>query len=456
MDMEKVLQNASSPSLLLIGLSLGYFMVLLDMTVVNVALPAIHADLGGGILDLQWVVNAYTIVFAGLLLSMGVCADRLGAKRVYIGGLILFLAASAASAAVSSTGALIVMRAILGVGGAALLPASLALLSHTYPAPAGRAKALGIWTAVTGAAMAAGPVVGGILADSFGWRSIFLLNVPIAGISLLLTGLLARETARSAQAGFDMGGQITIFAAIAALSFSLMEGQNAGWSSPVILGSFGLAFLCAILFVIIEAKGASPLFPLPLFRNATVSAGLIAGLVINFGLSGVLFVLPLFFQQVQGLSAHAAGLSLLPMMLPLAFNPIVTGRIVSRIGAQIPMTAGFSLGAAGTFLLAWTNHNTSYAWTFIGLLLIGFGVSLTIPALMAAVISSVPREQAGAVSGALNASRQLGSVIGVALLGAFVSGSQSFNAGMRVSLILIAFILFGGALLAVAVFGKTR
>ncbi|NIK68272.1 MULTISPECIES: MFS transporter [unclassified Paenibacillus] len=455
--MEKALQQVSGRSgLLLLGLSLGYFMVLLDMTVVSVALPAIHEDLGGGLIDLQWVVNAYTIVFAGLLLSMGVYADRLGAKRVYVGGLILFFAGSAASAVVSDIGALIALRAILGIGGAALLPASLSLLSHAYPVPGERAKALGIWTAVTGAAMAAGPVIGGILSDSFGWRSIFLLNVPLAAISLLLTYLLADETPRSAHKGFDAGGQVSVLASIAALSFSLMEGQYYGWSSPVILGTFGLAILCMILFVFLEAKGRAPLFPLSLFRNGTVSAGLVAGMAINVGLSGVLFVLPLYFQQSKGLSAHAAGLSLLPMMLPLAFNPILTGRIVSRIGARTPMAAGFGLGAAGTLLLAWAASGTSYAWTFIGLILIGFGVSLTIPSLMAAVMSSAPREQTGAVSGAVNASRQLGSVLGVALLGAVLNGSQSFLSGMRLSFILIAILLSGGSVLTLAVFGKKR
>ncbi|MCM3626597.1 MFS transporter [Paenibacillus glycanilyticus] len=448
------LQSVFGRSGLLLGLSLGYFMVLLDMTVVSVALPAIHADLGGGIIDLQWVVNAYTIAFAGCLLSMGLFADRLGAKRVYISGILLFLAASGASAAAPSAGLLIGLRAILGIGGAALLPASLALLAYAYPSPAERAKALGIWTAVTGAAMAAGPVIGGLLADSFGWRSIFLLNIPIAGISLLLTCFLARETPRSVQRSLDLGGQITAIAGIAALSFALMEGQIYGWRSPAILGSMGLAVFSAILFVLIEAKGTAPLFPLSLFRNTTVSAGLLGGMAVNLGLSGVLFILPLFFQQVQELSAHTAGLSLLPMMLPLAFNPILTGRMVSSFGAKMPMTAGFSLGAGGTLLLAWTNLNTSYAWTFMGLLLMGIGVSLAIPSLMAAVMSSVEKERTGAVSGALNASRQMGSVLGVAWLGAVLGDGHRFIEGMHESFILITVILTGGALLSFAVIGK--
>ncbi|KRF03409.1 MFS transporter [Paenibacillus sp. Soil766] len=442
--------------LLLLGLSLGYFMVLLDMTVVSVALPAIRAELGGGISGLQWVVNAYTIVFASFLLSMGAFADKLGAKRVYTGGLALFLAASAISAAVSTLGALIGLRTILGIGGAALMPASLTLLAHAYPGPAERARALGSWAAVTGAAMAAGPVVGGLLVDSFGWRSIFLLNVPLAGISLIMTFLFVRETDRKPRKSFDFWGQITVIVAIAALSFGLMEGETYGWNSPVIFASFSLALLSAILFLIVEAKGKTPLLPLRLFRNATVSAGMLAGMAINIGLSGILFVLPLFFQQTRGLSAHIAGLALLPMMIPLALNPILTGRIVGRIGARIPMTLGFSLGAVGTLLQVWTEVNTSYVITMIGLLLIGFGVSFTIPSLMAAVISSVPKEQTGAVSGALNSSRQLGATLGVAILGSILSGSKSFIDGMHMSLIVTTIILFGGSLLSFAFIGRKQ
>lgn len=442
-------------ALLLLGLSLGYFMVLLDMTVVSVALPAIRADLGGGIAGLQWVVNAYTIVFAGLLLSMGTIADKLGAKRVYISGLVLFLIASAISTAVPSLGALIGLRAILGVGGAALLPASLTLFAHTFPEPAQRARALGIWAAVTGIAMAAGPVIGGLLVDSLGWRSIFLLNVPLAVISLIMTSQFVNETIRNPRQSFDLAGQVSAITAIVALSFALMEGEAYGWNSPVIWGAFSLALLCAIVFLMVEAKGKTPLLPLRLFRNPTVTAGMIAGMAINIGMSGILFILPLFFQQLRGLSAHMAGLALLPMMIPMAFNPIFAGRIVGRIGARIPMTIGFSLAALGTLLQVWVDVTTSYALTLIGLLLIGFGMSFTIPSLMAAVISSVPKEQTGAASGALNSSRQLGATLGVAILGSILNGNESFIAGMHMSLVVTTVILFGGSILSFAFIGRT-
>ncbi|MDR9856110.1 MFS transporter [Paenibacillus sp. VCA1] len=460
--MEKAMQIKTgsrrrlAKALLIAGLSLGYFMVLLDTTVVNVAPPAIRADLGGGISGLQWVVNAYTIVFAGFLLSMGGLADKLGARRVYVGGLILFLAASALSAAASSLGMLIALRAVLGVGGAALTPASLTLIAHAFPEPSARARALGVWAAVTGIAMAAGPVVGGLLADSFGWRSIFLLNVPLAVIGLAIVLPLGAETARKRRR-LDWTGQWTAVTAIAALSFALMEGPVYGWASPVVMAAFVLALLGAVLFVRAETKGADPLLPFGLFRDATVSAGMFAGMAVNIGLSGVLFVMPLFFQQTLGLTAHAAGLVLLPMTVPLAFNPIVTGRVVSRIGARIPMTSGFLLAAIGTFMQLRIVYGSGYAVPLIGLFLIGLGVSFTIPALMTAVIGAAPQEQTGAVSGALNSSRQLGATLGVALIGSIIGGSPSPAAGMRLALSVTAVILFAGSLLSLTFIGrKTR
>lgn len=436
-----------SMTLLLVGLSLGYFIVLLDMTVVSVALPAIRRDLGGGISGLQWVVNAYTITFAGLLLSMGAIADKWGAKRIYLIGLSLFLAASAISAAAQTLGSLIALRAILGVGGAAIMPASLSLIAHAFPDPSMRAKALGIWASVTGTAMAAGPIVGGILVDSFGWRSIFILQVPIAAISLFMTWRLFDETIGNKQRSIDLAGQFTAIAAITGLSFVLMEGGEWGWDSPIIIFASGVALLGAVLFVLVEAKSISPLLPLHVFQHSTVSAGMLAGLAINFALSGILFILPLFFQQIRGDAASIAGLSLLPLTLPLAFNPILTGKIVARIGAKLPMTAGFVFCAIGVLLLSRVNANTGYTITLFGLLLTGFGISFTIPSLIAAVISSLPKELSGVASGALNTSRQLGAMLGVAVMGTLLSINDTFTSGMRLAFLLtIVILLAGGAL----------
>lgn len=440
----------------LLGISLGYFMVLLDTTVVNVALPAIHADLGGRIANLQWVVNAYTIVFAGLLLSMGTMTDKWGAKRVFIGGLLLILAASVIAAAVTSLATLIIIRAVLGIGGAALLPASMTLIAHAFPEPSERARALGIWAAVTGIALAAGPVVGGLLVDSLGWRSIFLLNIPIALVSVVLTWRLIHDTTRNPQRSLDFAGQLFAILSIAALSFAMMEGETYGWVSPWIMGSFGTALVCMVLLIIVESRKREPLFPLHLLRNSTLSAGMVAGMIVNIGFSGILFVVPLFFQQVRGLSAHTAGLSLLPMMIPMAINPIITGRIVSRIGPKVPMTAGFGFAAIGTWLLVGMDENASYWLIAAGLLLLGYGISLTLPSLVAAVISSAPKEQMGIASALLNSSRQLGATLGVAMMGMSVSAHVSFLSGMHAILIVIVILLFSGSFLSYRLVGRER
>ncbi len=224
----------------------------------------------------------------------------------------------------------------------------------------------------------------------------------------------------------------------------------------VIIAAFSVAVLSIVVFLTVEAKGKTPLLPLRLFRNTTVSVGMVTGMAINIGLSGILFVLPLFFQQARGVSAHIAGLSFLPLTLPLAFNPIVTGRIVGRIGARLPMTFGFSFAALGMLVQVWSDINTSYILTLIGLLLIGFGVSYTIPALMTAVLSSVSKEQVGTVSGALNSIRQFGATLGVAIIGSILSASSSFITGMHLSLIAVSVVLFGGSLLSFAFIGRDK
>ncbi|WP_217593095.1 MFS transporter [Cohnella sp. GbtcB17] len=442
---------------LLIGLSLGYFMVLLDTTALGVALPAIRADLGGGLSGLQWVANAYTIVFAGLLLSMGALADRLGAKRVYAAGLAVFLAASALCAASPTLGALIGFRAVLGVGGAALLPASLALLAQSYPERAARARALGIWAATTGAATALGPVVGGLFADGLGWRSIFLINVPLAAVSLIVVGRLAGpDGVGRSRRSLDPAGQATCIAAIASLAYALTEGQTRGWTSPVVLGAFGLFALALAGFAAAESRGRSPLLPLRLVASPTVSAGMLAGLLVNVGLSGVLFALPIYFQQARGYEAHAAGLALLPMTIPLAFNPILTGRIVGRLGPRLPMTAGFALCAAGVLTIAAATGESGYGAYLIGLLFVGFGISLAIPSLMAAVMAASPPEWTGAASGALNASRQLGATLGVVLTGAFLGHAGSTDAGIRQGFVALGLVLAAGTILVWTRIGRER
>lgn len=456
--------NPPRRRLLLLGLSFGYFMVLLDTSVVNVALPAIRADIGGGLSGLQWVVNGYTLTFAALLLTMGALADRYGGRRVFIVGTWAFLAASLLTMFSPNLGLLIALRVLLGVAGAALLPSSMAVIATTYSDPAQRARALGSWAAITGVALAAGPLVGGVLTDALGWRSIFAINVPVALVSVLIVRALAPETKLNSGRGIDLPGQISAVLALGAFTFGVIQSEDAGWGSPQILAAFGLATAAAVAFIVFESRPAGPrgpMLPLRLFGNATFSASVFDGLLANFGLSGLLFVMSLYFQQDRGLSALAAGCAFLPLTLPTAFNPVYTGRLVARYGPRIPSVVGFSLMTIGAAVVAAAVEVASSnivrdVLIGVGLLVFGFGVSFAIPSLVTATVGSTPKEQAGIGSGALNSARQTGAVVGVAVLGSIFHAASHQEHGTRLALIVACGALFVGLLLAVGFIGRSR
>lgn len=446
--------------LLLLGLSLGYFMVLLDTTVVTVALPAIGEDLSGSLTGLQWVSNGYTLAFAALLLTAGVLSDRYGGRRVFLTGLSLFGVLSGACALAGSLGELIALRALLGVSGALLLPTSLAVLAHTYTEPAARARALGAWAAISGSALASGPLLGGLLTDVFGWRAVFVVNVPVALVGVVLTTKHAPAGARRATRGVDLPGQISAALALTALTWALVEAGPQGLASAQVLGGCAVFVAAGSLFLLVErraeAANRTPMLPSALFRERTFSAGLFAGLLVNFGLSGVLFVLSLFFQEAHGYSALAAGLAFLPLTLPTAFNPLFTGRLVSRVGARGPAVAGFLMMGAGALVqsASTADSTVSFIVMCVGLLILGFGVSFAIPPLMTAIVGSVAEEQAGIASGALNAARQTGAVMGVAVLGAVAGNGASVASGTRLALVVAGVVLLAGAGVVAAYVGR--
>ncbi|MEV3859276.1 MFS transporter [Streptomyces sp. NPDC050095] len=436
---------------LLIGLSLGYFMVLLDTTIVSVALPAISSDLHIGLSGLQWVTNGYTITFAALLLTAGWLSDRFGGRKVFLWGLALFGILSGITAASNTLGMLVALRLALGVAGALLLPASLAVITNAYTVPAERARAVGNWAAITGAALAAGPLIGGALTDSVGWRAIFLVNVPLALVSFIITAKLAPETARKQRSSLDVPGQISSVVAIASLSYALIEGPDKGWGTPAVLIGFGLTLIGAIVFLAAEKRaGDAAMLPLRMFRSRGFSTSLTVGLFANFGLSGLLFVLALYFQESRGYSSFTSGLAFLPLTLPTAFNPMFTGRLVGRIGPRRPATIGFVLMGIGALLQAPFTGDSALALTatIVGLFAFGCGVSFALPALVAGMASSVPPEFAGIGAGALNSARQVGASLGVAALGVIL-GLASTNAdGTRWTLIVSGTVLLIGGLIA--------
>jgi MFS transporter, DHA2 family, methylenomycin A resistance protein len=446
--------TAGPPSrTLLIGLALGYFMVLLDLTIVSVALPDIARGLDVGLSGLQWVTNGYTITFAALLLTGGWLADRLGGRRVFLCGVAAFGVLSAVSAAAPDLTSLVVLRLALGVAGALLLPASLAVITTAYRDRAARARALGYWAAITGAALAAGPVAGGVLTGTFGWRAIFLVNVPLAVVSVVITARLAPDTARTPRGGLDVVGQACAVIALGALSYGLIEGPERGWLDGLVLAAFGLAVAAVVAFLIAESRaGDAAMLPLRMFNNAGLAAALGAGLLANFGVSGLLFVLSLFLQDSRGYSTLGAGLAFLPLTLPTAVNPIYTGRLVGRIGPRLPATLGFVLMGAGALVQAPCTGNSAaaVAGTALGLLLFGFGVSFALPALVAGVAGTVAPEYAGIGAGALNSARQVGASLGVAVLGVVLSVAPSTAAGTRSALIASGAVLLAGALITAA------
>ncbi|MFB6893578.1 MFS transporter [Kitasatospora sp. NPDC056327] len=436
---------------LLIGLSLGYFMVLLDMTIVSVALPAIADYLDVGLSGLQWVTNGYTITFAALLLTAGWLSDRFGGRRVFLWGLVGFGVLSGVSAFATTLSALITLRLALGAAGALLLPASLAVITNAYTVPAERARAVGSWAAITGAALAAGPVVGGVLTDTVGWRAIFLINVPLALASFVITVKLAPETALKQRSGLDLTGQLSGVIALAALVYALIEGPDKGWTAGGVLTAFAVTVVAAAVFTGAELRaGDSAMLPLRMFRNRGFSSAVAAGLLANFGLSGLLFVLSLYFQDGRGYSPVTAGLAFLPLTLPTAFNPIFTGRLVGRIGPRRPATTGFVLMGVGALVQAPFTGDGPVALvaTVIGLLAFGFGVSFALPALVAGVASTVPTELAGMGAGTLNSARQVGASLGVAVLGVILDLSSSSADGTRWALVAGGVALLAGALIA--------
>lgn len=445
---------------LLLGLSLGYFMVMLDTTVVTVALPAIGRDLSGSLSSLQWVSNGYTLTFAAFLLSAGALCDRYGGRRVFLIGLGLFGLLSGGSAVVGSMGALIVLRALLGVAGALLLPTSLAIIARAYTEPAARARAMGAWAAISGSALAAGPLVGGVLTDTLGWQAIFLLNVPVALVSIALTAKHAPTSTPGPSKGLDLPGQVAAVLALAGLTYGLVESGPEGWGSPQVLAGLGVFVVASWLLVVAERRPETahhaPMLPPGMFRNRTLSAGLLAGALVNFGLSGVLFVLSLFYQEAHGYSAFATGLAFLPLTLPTAFNPIFTGRLVGKIGARRPAIAGFLMMGVGVLIQsAFTSDSlASLVLMGAGLLVLGFGVSFAIPPLMTVVVGSVVKEQSGIAAGALNSARQTGAVLGVAVLGTLSGSAASVGDGTRLALIVAGSMLLVGASLVAGFIGR--
>ena len=437
----------------LLAICLGYFMVILDATIVNVALPSIGRDLGGGVGSLQWVIDAYTVVFAGLLLSAGSIGDLIGSRKVLDTGLALFTAASAACALAPSVGVLVVAQ---GLGAALMVPSSLALLRAAYQDTAERARAVGAWGAVAGVAAASGPILGGVLVAIADWRAVFIVNVPVGLLAMWLSYRHLPKAGERGDAGLDPLGQVLGVLTLTLLTLGLIEGGSSGWGSPLaLIGLVG--FVPALLgFVAVERGARHPMLPLTLFSNRTFSGATFVGLAINLGFYGELFAISLYFQRVRGFSALETGLALLPEGVFVAVSSMLSGRLTSRIGPRVPMLGGLLVGAAGFAALIVAGRSTPYTVLVPGLIAVGIGMAFTMPAATAATIESAPADRAGIASGVLNAARQAGGAIGVALLGTLLAGS-SFVSGLHLAMAASAgAFLIGAAVTALVVERRPR
>ncbi len=431
----------------LYAICFGFFLVLLDTTALNVAIGAIQQEFRGKMSGLQWVVSSYSIVFASLLLTCGAVGDRFGARRLYQIGLALFTGMSLLCALSPGVGFLIGARMVQGLGAAIMLPASLSLLSHAFPHPDQRARAVTFWASIVSLGFAAGPALGGVLTNYFGWRSIFWINVPVGVAALWMVRRFVEENKGVNPRHIDWTGQVSICLLLFFLTYGLIEAGNAGWTAPRILWAFGLSIWLTIVFVMIERFSSSPVLPRSLFYDPTFSVCVIIGGVLNFGMYGILFIESIYLQNIRHLSALSAGL----LILPFTVLPTITGRLIVRYSGRahirLRLAIGLlvaSLGAGAIGLALWSS---GYGAILLGLGLLGIGMGCIMPAMTAGVLTSSATQMSGVASGILNSARQVGGTMGVALMGTLVERSQTQGMLWSFALAVVCFLLMAGATL---------
>jgi len=407
--------------------SFGFVVTQLDVTIVNVALSRMAAGLSVRVAGLQWVVDAYTLTFAVLMLSAGVLGDRFGSRRAYLCGLGTFAAASLACGLAPNAATLIAARAVQGAGAALLIPSSLALLNHAAAGDHGlRARAVGLWTAAGSVAIAAGPVAGGLLVASMGWRSIFLVNLPLCAVGIFLT-------LRSVPAGehvdathhLDPLGQVLAILTVTGLTCSVIELRPLGMAHPLVMGGGMIAALAGIAFYFVESKSSEPMLPMGLFQLPNFSPAVIFGTLMNLSFYGMIFVLSLYLEQARGYSALRTGLAYLPLMGTFIVSNVASGIIGARVGPRMPMILGAFGTLVGFAMLSRFGPTTSYYAMLLPFVVIPSGMGMAIPAMTATVLSSVDRKRSGTASAVINAARQTGGAIGVAIFGALAGNSPA-------------------------------
>ncbi|WP_433359564.1 MFS transporter [Actinoplanes sp. CA-142083] len=422
------------PYLILAICCMSLFIVGLDTTIVNIALPSLRTDLNASVAGLQWTIDAYTLVLASLLVLSGSTADRIGRRRVFQTGLALFTIGSLLCSMAPGLGWLIAFRAMQAIGGSMLNPVAMSIITNVFTEPRERARAIGVWGAVVGFSLALGPVVGGALVDSLGWRSIFWVNVPVGVAAFLLAARFVPESRASRPRRIDPIGQVLVFLVLATITYGIIEGPGAGWTSYEIGGCFVLGALALAALLIYEPRREDPLLDLRFFRSAPFSGATLIAVSAFASLAGFLFLNSIYLQDVRGLSPLHAGLWTLPMAaMTVVFSPL-SGRLVASAGTRLPLTLAGAGFIAGILPLTELSATTPFWVLTVSYVLFGFGFAMVNSPITNTAVSGMPREQAGVAAAIASTSRQVGGALGVAVLGAAVAsaGGADFAARSRI------------------------
>jgi EmrB/QacA subfamily drug resistance transporter len=418
-------KKETHPNLILAICCMSLLVVGMDVTIVNVALPAIQRDLHATVSGLQWILDAYTLVVASLLMLAGSVSDRVGRRRVFQFGLLLFTAGSLLCSLAHSIGQLIAFRALQGLGASMLNPVALSIIANAFPEHRARARAVGVWGAVAGASLALGPLIGGALTQSVGWRSIFWINLPICLTAVVLAARFVPESKALHARAFDPVGQLLVFVGLASLTYAVIEGPHAGWQSSLILGLFATSGAALALFLFYEPRCKQPLLDLRFFHSVPFSSATLLAVCAFASFAGFLFLNALYLQQVRGLSAFHTGLCTLPLAIAMMVSAPLSGRLVAHHGPRPSLLAAGSGFLLSTWMLTRLTVSTPLVLIMLAYVLFGVGLGMVNPAITNNAVAGMPLSQAGVAAAIASTGRQVGAALGVAVAGTVVSASHA-------------------------------